>query len=46
VQSQEAVASAHEQYISSLYSYNFAKISLIRALGAGQHGVREYFPGK
>jgi outer membrane protein TolC len=46
VQSQEAVASAHEQYISSLYSYNFAKISLIRALGAGEQGVREYFPGK
>jgi outer membrane protein TolC len=46
VQSQEAVASAHEQYIASLYSYNFAKISLIRALGAGERGVKEYFPGK
>lgn len=46
VQSQEAVASAHEQYISSLYSYNFAKISLIRALGAGEKGVNEFFPGK
>jgi outer membrane protein TolC len=46
VQSQEAVASAHEQYISSLYKYNFAKISLIRALGAGEQGVKEYFPGK
>ena len=46
VQSQEAVASAQEQYISSLYSYNFAKISLIRALGAGAQGVKEYFPGK
>jgi outer membrane protein TolC len=46
VQSQEAVASAHEQYISSLYNYNFAKISLIRALGAGEPGVKEYFPGK
>jgi outer membrane protein TolC len=46
VQSQEAVAAAHEQYISSLYSYNFAKISLIRALGAGEQGVKEYFPGK
>lgn len=46
VQSQEAVASAHEQYISSLYSYNFAKISLVRALGAGVQGVKEYFPGK
>ena len=46
VQSQEAVASAHEQYISSLYKYNFAKISLIRALGAGTPGVKEYFSGK
>ena len=46
VQSQEAVAGAHEQYISSLYNYNFAKISLIRALGAGERGVKEYFPGK
>jgi len=46
VQSQEAVASAHEQYISSLYNYNFAKISLIRALGAAEQGVKEYFPGK
>jgi outer membrane protein TolC len=46
VQSQEAVASAHEQYISSLYSYNFAKISLIRALGNGEQGVKEYFQGK
>jgi outer membrane protein TolC len=46
VQSQESVASAHEQYISSLYNYNFAKISLIRALGAGEQGVKEYFSGK
>ncbi|HXW93425.1 MAG TPA: TolC family protein [Terriglobales bacterium] len=46
VQSQETVAAAHEQYISSLYNYNFAKISLIRALGAGERGVKEYFPGK
>lgn len=46
VQSQETVASAHEQYISSLYNYNFAKISLIRALGIGEQGVKEYFSGK
>jgi outer membrane protein TolC len=46
VQSQETVASAHEQYISSLYNYNFAKISLIRALGVGEQGVKEYFRGK
>jgi outer membrane protein TolC len=46
VQSQEAVASAHEQYISSLYSYNYAKISLARALGTGEQGVKDYFRGK
>jgi outer membrane protein TolC len=46
VQSQEAVASAHEQYISSLYSYNYAKISLVRALGIGEQGVKDYFGGK
>ena len=46
VQSQEAVASAHEQYISSLYSYNFAKISLARALGVAEEAVKQYFKGK
>jgi outer membrane protein TolC len=46
VQSQELVASAHEQYISSLYSFNFAKISLARALGMGEAGVKEYFKEK
>jgi outer membrane protein TolC len=46
VQSQEAVAAAHEQYISSLYNYNFAKISLIRATGTGVEGVKKYFGGK
>ncbi len=46
VQSQEAVASAHEQYISSLYSYNFAKISLARAIGFAENGIREYFKEK
>ena len=46
VQSQEAVASAHEQYISSLYDYNYAKISLVRAFGTAEAGVKEYFKGK
>jgi outer membrane protein TolC len=46
VQSQEAVASAHEQYISSLYAYNYAKISLARALGTAEEGVKAYFQGK
>jgi outer membrane protein TolC len=46
VQSQEAVASANEQYISSLYSYNYAKISLARAIGQAEEGVKQYFKGK
>jgi outer membrane protein TolC len=46
VQSQESVASAHEQYISSLYNFNFAKISLARALGIAEAGVKEYFKDK
>ena len=46
VQAQQAVASAHENYISSLYSFNYAKISLARALGLAEEGVKEYFKGK
>ncbi|HET9401875.1 MAG TPA: TolC family protein [Candidatus Acidoferrales bacterium] len=46
VQSQEAVASAHEQYISSLYNFNSAKISLARAIGGAQDVVKQYFRGK
>jgi len=46
VQLQEAVASAHEQYISSLYNYNYAKISLVRALGIAEQGVKEFFRKK
>jgi outer membrane protein TolC len=46
VQSEESVASAHEQYISSLYGYNYAKISLVRALGIAEQGVKEFFSGK
>jgi outer membrane protein TolC len=46
VQSQELVASANERYISSLYSYNFAKISLARALGTAEATVKEYFKGQ
>jgi outer membrane protein TolC len=46
LQSQEAVASAHEQYISSLYNYNFARISLVRAMGIAEAGVKEYFKEK
>lgn len=46
VQAQEAVASAHESLISSLYMHNLAKVSFARALGRAEEGVREYLKGK
>jgi outer membrane protein TolC len=46
VQAQETVASAHESYISSLYSHNLAKIELVRAMGYAEEGVRQYLKGK
>lgn len=45
VQAQEQVASANEQYISSLYNFNYAKIALARSMGAAEEGVKEYFKG-
>ena len=42
VQAQEAVASAHESLISSLYSHNLAKVSYARAVGRAEEGVLEY----
>ena len=46
VQAQEALASAHENLISSLYMSNLAKVSFARALGRAEDGVREYLNGK
>ena len=46
VQSQETVASANEEFISSLYNYNAAKIFLARALGSAETAVKEYFKGQ
>ncbi|MGE5567792.1 MAG: TolC family protein [Rhodospirillales bacterium] len=44
VQAQEAVATANENYIASLHQYNFAKASLVRALG-GAEGLTKQFLG-
>jgi outer membrane protein TolC len=46
VQAQEAVATAHENYISALYNYNYSKITLARAMGFAEEGVKQYFKGK
>jgi outer membrane protein TolC len=45
VQAQEALATAHENSISSLYLHNLAKVSFARALGRAEQGVREYLKG-
>ena len=42
VQAQDALASANETYISSLYSHNLAKISLAKAVGVAEEGVKQY----
>jgi outer membrane protein TolC len=44
-QAEQSVAQANDQYVSSLYRHNVAKLSLARALGAGQN-YKTYLGGK
>lgn len=44
-QAQQAVAQANDQYVTSLYRHNVAKLSLARALGAGS-SYKTYLGGK
>jgi outer membrane protein TolC len=46
IQAQEAVASAHESLISSLYFHNLAKVAFARAIGRAEEGVVEYLQRK
>ena len=43
VQAQQAVAVANENLISAQYQYNVAKVSLARALGLAEEGIKNYF---
>lgn len=45
VQAQEAVASAHESYIQSLYAHNLSKVELAHSIGDAEEGVRRYLKG-
>jgi outer membrane protein TolC len=45
VQAQEAVASAHESYIESLYAHNLSKVVLAYAIGDAENGVNRYLKG-
>lgn len=42
VQAQDSLASANETYISALYAHNLAKISLAKAVGFAEEGVKQY----
>jgi outer membrane protein TolC len=46
VQAEQALASANDQYITSLYSHNFSKLSLARALGVARTNYGQYLGGK
>jgi outer membrane protein TolC len=46
VQAQDALATASDAYIASLYSYNLAKISLARSTGVAESRFAEYMEGK
>jgi outer membrane protein TolC len=44
-QAEQSVAQANDQYVTSLYRHNIAKLSLARALGAGEN-YKTYLGGK
>lgn len=46
VQAQEALVAANQNYISSLYAHNLAKIELATAVGYAEDGVKQYLQGK
>lgn len=46
VQSQEAVATANDNYISALYAFNVAKAELARARGDAEPAIMRYLRGK
>ncbi|HVW76645.1 MAG TPA: TolC family protein [Alloacidobacterium sp.] len=45
-QAQQSVAQANDQYVSSLYAHNIAKLSLARALGVAEKNYKSYVGGK
>jgi outer membrane protein TolC len=46
VQAQTSVAQANQQYISSLYQHNVAKLSLARAMGVARQDYAQFLGGK
>jgi outer membrane protein TolC len=45
VQAQEALSTAHENYISSTHAFNLAKTSLIRTMGGAEESFKQFLLG-
>jgi outer membrane protein TolC len=45
VQAQQQLASANDQYITSLYAHNIAKVLLARSIGNAEQMVKQYLAG-
>ena len=46
VQAQESVATAEQDYISALFAFNLAQVSLARAIGQTEQGIARLLQGK
>jgi outer membrane protein TolC len=46
VQAQESVSNAQQNFISSVYAHNLAKVALARALGATEANLKTFMGGK
>jgi outer membrane protein TolC len=46
VQSEQSLASANDQYITSVYNHNLAKLALARAIGVARTSYTQYLGGK
>jgi outer membrane protein TolC len=46
VLAEQELAAAHENYIASLFSHNFTKLSLLRAMGQIEQGVKQFLGGQ
>ncbi len=46
VQAQDALATASDDYIASLYAHNLAKVTLAQAMGVSESGYEKFLRGK
>ncbi len=46
VLAEQDVAAAHENYIASLFSHNYTKLALLRAMGQVEQGIKQFLSGQ